>query len=115
MHGLSRRDLESPLKQTGAGLSHDLPLLEVSNVSKRFEGDEGAIEALTTVSMTAWPGEFVSIVGPSGGGHVGMDERIGVDDEIGAGDDVAATHGDQVRRPRPGADEMHRHPGVPSK
>lgn len=76
MHGLSRRELESPLKQTGAGLSHDLPLLEVSNVSKRFEGDEGAIEALTNVSMTAWPGEFVSIVGPSGCGKSTLLEII---------------------------------------
>ena len=41
-----------------------MPLLEVDNVSKRFEG----IVALDAVSFTAEAGEIVGLIGPNGAG-----------------------------------------------
>ena len=67
MHGL-RPELDSSEVHNFALQRQELPLLEVHDVSKVFEGDEGTTKALANVSMTAQPGEFVSIVGPSGCG-----------------------------------------------
>ncbi len=41
-------------------------------------------------------------------------QRTGVETDRTARDQVAAAHGDEVRRPRPGADEMHRHRPSPT-
>ena len=67
MHEL-KRELNTSGAHNFALQRQESPLLEVHDVSKIFEGDEGTTEALDTVSMTAQPGEFVSIVGPSGCG-----------------------------------------------
>jgi len=42
--------------------------VRVDRVSKQYDGDAGAVQALADVSFTADPGEFVCIVGPSGCG-----------------------------------------------
>jgi branched-chain amino acid transport system ATP-binding protein len=42
----------------------DPALLEARAVSKRFAG----IVALSDVSLTVWPGEFVAVIGPNGAG-----------------------------------------------
>jgi NitT/TauT family transport system ATP-binding protein len=43
-------------------------LIEVRDFGLRFETAEGAVEAVSDVSLTVQPGEFVSIIGPSGCG-----------------------------------------------
>lgn len=42
--------------------------LTITNLSKQFDLDGGAVKALDTVSLSAAPGEFISIVGASGCG-----------------------------------------------
>src|SRR5437660_1491420 len=42
--------------------------LEAQAVSKLYDGAQGTVEALSTVSIEAASGEFVAIVGPSGCG-----------------------------------------------
>lgn len=44
------------------------PLVQVSNLSQRFESNNGWIDALRDVEFTVSPGEFCVIVGPSGCG-----------------------------------------------
>jgi len=41
-----------------------VPLVELSNVSNSY----GATLALQDVSLKIWPGQFLAIVGPNGGG-----------------------------------------------
>ncbi|MDP4006738.1 ABC transporter ATP-binding protein [Methylobacterium sp. NEAU K] len=43
-------------------------LIEVRDFCLRYETMEGAVEAVSNVSLTVQPGEFVSIIGPSGCG-----------------------------------------------
>jgi putative ABC transport system ATP-binding protein len=43
-------------------------LLEVSNLTKRYAGPTGAVQALDGVSLTLEAGQFVSVRGPSGCG-----------------------------------------------
>ncbi len=44
------------------------PCLEVHGVSKTFRDGGREVHALENVSLTAWPGEFITIIGPSGSG-----------------------------------------------
>lgn len=43
-------------------------ILEVKNVSKKYQNKEGEILALQNVNLRVKKGEFVSIIGPSGCG-----------------------------------------------
>ena len=45
-----------------------MPLIQAIDISKTFESDWGTVEALKDVDFACLPGQFVSIVGPSGGG-----------------------------------------------
>lgn len=76
MQRLTPRELESPVEDESAPQTQDQPLLEVREVSKRFAGADGPVEALNNVSMTALAGEFVAIVGPSGCGKSTLLEII---------------------------------------
>ncbi len=42
--------------------------ISIESVSKRYDGDQGSVQALSNVSFEVSPGEFVCIVGPSGCG-----------------------------------------------
>ncbi|CAJ48352.1 ABC transporter ATP-binding protein [Bordetella avium] len=44
------------------------PKLQVRHISKRFQGEQGAVQVLDDISLDAGSGEFVSIIGPSGCG-----------------------------------------------
>ena len=53
------------------------PLLEVANISKRFETGGGAVHALDNVSLDVRHGEFVAVIGPSGCGKSTLFNIIG--------------------------------------
>ena len=43
-------------------------ILEVKNISKKYQGKEGEVLALDDINFEVNQGEFVSIIGPSGCG-----------------------------------------------
>ena len=58
-------------------------VLKVQNVSKKYQADNGEVEALKDISFSIEEGEFVSIIGPSGCGKstilsiiAGLEEKI---------------------------------------
>jgi len=84
-------------------------MLTVSEVSKRYEGQER--DAVASVSFTAAPGEFIALMGPSGCGKSTLLHLCGAMDRPGAGrilldgTDLATLTDDQltlVRRERIG-------------
>jgi NitT/TauT family transport system ATP-binding protein len=44
------------------------PIVEIKNISMKYQSMEGEIAALEDVSLDIYEGEFLSIVGPSGCG-----------------------------------------------
>ena len=44
------------------------PILEVKNISKKYQSKENEILAITDINFNIYKGEFVSIIGPSGCG-----------------------------------------------
>ena len=54
----------APVLATPAGLSHDVPLLEVRGLTKRF----GGLLAVSGVELAVEPGEVCGIIGPNGAG-----------------------------------------------
>ncbi|MGE5215416.1 MAG: metal ABC transporter ATP-binding protein [Chloroflexota bacterium] len=59
-HSLHSSDAEEILWHKAAGVA----LVELSQVSSRY----GATVALENISLKIWPGQFMAIVGPNGGG-----------------------------------------------
>ena len=47
---------------------HRLPVLELKNIVKTYTLGNSTFNALDSVSFAIYPGEFVSITGPSGSG-----------------------------------------------
>ena len=43
-------------------------ILEVKNICKTYQAQNGEIEALKNINFTVKPGEYISIIGPSGCG-----------------------------------------------
>ena len=43
-------------------------ILKIKNVSKKYQAQNGELEAIKDVSFSVYDGEFVSIIGPSGCG-----------------------------------------------
>ena len=64
----------------------DSPRVSVSGVSKTFDGDDGAVQALSDVDFQVGDGEFVCIVGPSGCGKTTLFRIIGGLDPATSGD-----------------------------
>lgn len=69
-------------------------VLKVKNISKKYQAENGEVEALKDVSFTIEEGEFVSLIGPSGCGKstvlsiiAGLEEKnsgeIEIDGQIG--------------------------------
>ena len=59
-------------------------ILEIKNVSKKYQNKEGEILALQNINLRVNKGEFVSIIGPSGCGKstllsiiAGLEEKNG--------------------------------------
>ena len=44
------------------------PFMELAEVSRVYGSGDTEVRALDSVSLSIWPGDFVSIVGPSGSG-----------------------------------------------
>lgn len=49
-------------------MTHPAPTLELRGLSKSFTGNDGEVEAVRHVDLSAFDGEFVSVIGPSGCG-----------------------------------------------
>ncbi|MEB4616675.1 ABC transporter ATP-binding protein, partial [Leucobacter sp. M11] len=60
------------------------PLIEVRELTRRYAGAHG-VEALSGVSLTVYPGEFVAIVGPSGTGKSTLLNILGLLDRPSSG------------------------------
>ena len=60
-------------------------MLEVVGVGKRYGSDEGAVVALSDVSLTVADGEFAALVGPSGCGKTTLLNLIAGLDDVDAG------------------------------
>lgn len=43
-------------------------ILDVKNISKKYQSDNGEIESIKNISFSVKEGEFISVVGPSGSG-----------------------------------------------
>ncbi len=51
--------------------------LEVENLCKTYDGEQGPVRALRNVSFSAAPGEFISLVGKSGSGKTTLLRLLG--------------------------------------
>lgn len=54
------------------------PVIEIKNVTKRYDDEAGVLDALNGVSLTVMPGDFVAIMGPSGSGKSTLMNIIGL-------------------------------------
>ena len=50
----------------------DRPAISLQSVTKEYEGGGGTVTALADVDFTAYPGEFLAVMGPSGSGKSTM-------------------------------------------
>jgi putative ABC transport system ATP-binding protein len=55
-----------------------MPLIELREITKKFDVGEGEFKALDSVSLTIESGEFVAIMGPSGSGKSTLMNIIGL-------------------------------------
>lgn len=68
------------------------PLIELSNLSKYYSSPAGDVPALDSVSLSVWEGEFLAIVGPSGGGKSTLLSMIGLLDQPTSGSYLVQGH-----------------------
>ena len=79
--------------------SSNAPILEVRNLSMRFDTADGPIVAVEDVSLTVRRGEVVSVIGPSGCGKSTLFNAIG--GLIGGYGGSVLLGGEPVRGPQP--------------
>ncbi len=61
-----------PAEVPGIHSHEEIPLLELDQVTSRY----GEVQALEEVSLKLWPGQFVAVVGPNGGGKTTLLKTI---------------------------------------
>ncbi len=54
------------------------PVIEIKNVTKRYDDDAGVLDALKGVNLKVMPGDFLAIMGPSGSGKSTLMNIIGL-------------------------------------
>lgn len=54
------------------------PIIELRTLSKHYRSPAGEVAALDAVSLKVWEGEFLAIVGPSGGGKSTLLSMLGL-------------------------------------
>ena len=54
------------------------PVIEIRNVTKRYDDDAGVLDALKGVNLKVMPGDFLAIMGPSGSGKSTLMNIIGL-------------------------------------
>ena len=59
------------------GIAAESPAIAAEDVSLVFETGDGAVQALSQISLEIMPGEFVSLIGPSGCGKTTLLRVIG--------------------------------------
>ena len=59
------------------GIEAESPVIAAEDVSLVFETGDGAVQALSQISLEIMPGEFVSLIGPSGCGKTTLLRVIG--------------------------------------
>ena len=71
-----------------------LPLIELRNVTKTYQSEAGAFEALRGINIAIYPGEFVGIIGKSGAGKSTLLNVISGVDGLTSGEVIVRVNGE---------------------
>lgn len=71
-----------------------LPLIELRNVTKVYQSEAGAFEALRGINAAIYPGEFVGIIGKSGAGKSTLLNVISGVDGLTSGEVIVRVNGE---------------------
>ena len=70
--------MSSELPNTMQNVSNDKPVIEITELTKRYQMGQTEVQALGGVSLTIRSGEYVAIIGASGSGKSTLMNLIGL-------------------------------------